>query len=135
MDFEIIGEGFMVPEGPVAAGHFISTIDDQRLVFQITEGRATTIQSAANAEALRRTSLINRPLTLMILAALTGAASVATLAGLVMRNRRDLRSHCGNLLLWHLPRDGKDPDRPRHHFASPVHLARCSAGGAPVQRI
>ncbi len=82
-----------VPDGPVASGHFISTIDDQRIAFQISDGRATTIRSSVNTEALRRTSLINRPFTLIVLAALTGAAAVATLGGLIMRNRRDLRQN------------------------------------------
>jgi len=82
-----------VPEGPLDQGQFISVVDDQRIVFQSVNGRATGIRSANNGEMLRRTSLIDRPITLIALAAMSGIAAVATLAGLIVRNRRDLRQN------------------------------------------
>lgn len=82
-----------VPEGPLDQGRFISVVDDQRIVFETVEGRAIGIRSTNNGETLRRTSLIDRPITLITLAALTGIAAVATLAGLIVRNRRDLRQN------------------------------------------
>ena len=82
-----------VLDGPVEQGRFISAIDNQRIVFQVSEGYATAIQTASNTELLRRAPITDRLTTLIVLATLTGVASVATLIGLPLRNRRDLRQN------------------------------------------
>ena len=50
-------------------------------------------RSFSNTETLQRASLKDRPFTLILLAGLAGAASVATLVGLILRSRRDLRQN------------------------------------------
>jgi hypothetical protein len=82
-----------VPEGPVDQGRFISTIDDERMAFQFRDGRAVSFQPWSNSETLQRAPFWERPLTLAVLACLTGLAAAATLIGLAIRNRRELRQH------------------------------------------
>ena len=82
-----------VPEGPLTEGRFIAATGDERLVFRMTEGRATGFQPWSNTETLQRASLKDRPFTLILLAGLAGAASIATLVGLILRSRRDLRQN------------------------------------------
>ena len=82
-----------VLDGPLSGGRFIAAMGEERLVFRMAEGRATGFQPWSNTETLQRASLADRPLTLIILAGLAGGASGATLVGLVLRNRRDLRQN------------------------------------------
>jgi CubicO group peptidase (beta-lactamase class C family) len=82
-------EAFVL-DGPVDKGRFISANGDERLVFRIKDGRATGFQSAFNTETLQRTAFFDRPLLLIVMAALTALAAVATFAGLALRNTRDL---------------------------------------------
>lgn len=83
-----------VPEGPVSEGRFVSVMGDERLVFRMgADGQATSFRGAGNAETLRRTPLTERPGVLLPAAALTGLAAAATLVGLVLRNRRELRQN------------------------------------------
>ena len=88
------GEGrAWVPDGPVDEGRFISAIGDERLAFQMRDGRAVSYQPASNTETLQRAPFWERPMTLAVFAGLTVFAAVATLIGLALRNRRELRQH------------------------------------------
>lgn len=82
-----------VPEGPLHAGRFISTMGDERLLFQVSDGRATGFKPWSNTETLARASFVERPRTLIMLAALTVFAALGTFGGTALRNRRDLRQN------------------------------------------
>lgn len=80
-------------EGPIRDGRFVATEGDERLAFRMVEGRAVSFRPATNSESLERAGFWNRPGTLALLASLTLAAAVATLAGSALRNRRELRQN------------------------------------------
>lgn len=82
-----------VPEGPAAEGRFVSAIGDDRLTFHMEGGEAVSFRSAFNAETLQRTDLTQRPGVLVLAATLTAFAALATLMGLALRNRRELRQN------------------------------------------
>jgi len=82
-----------VPEGPVGEGRFISAVGDERMAFQIRDGRAVGFQPWSNTETLQRAPFWERPSTLAVFGGLTGLAAIATLVGLAIRNRRELRQH------------------------------------------
>ena len=82
-----------VPEGPVRDGRFMSALSDERIVFQMTGDHAESLRTYSNTETLFRTSLIDRQITLMVLALLTAVASISTLVGIDLCNRRDLRQN------------------------------------------
>jgi CubicO group peptidase (beta-lactamase class C family) len=82
-----------VPDGPVDEGRFISAVGDERLAFQVRDGRATGFQPWSNTETLQRAPFWDRPSTLGVFAGLTALAAIATLVGLAIRNRRELRQH------------------------------------------
>ncbi|MBL8770796.1 MAG: beta-lactamase family protein [Phenylobacterium sp.] len=81
------------PEGPASQGRFIAADDDERLAFHIEDGRATSFRGWSNTETLVRSGVTERPATLGAVAALTGLAAIATLVGLILRNRRELRQN------------------------------------------
>ncbi len=82
-----------VPEGSVRDGRFISALNDERIVFQMAGDHAASLRTYSNTETLFRASLIDRPVTLMVLAVLTALAAISTLVGIGLRNRRDLRQN------------------------------------------
>jgi hypothetical protein len=82
-----------VPEGHANEGRFVSALGDERLVFRVENGRAVNFQPADNTQVYERASLLQRPATLTTLGALSCFAAVATLLGLALRNRRDVRQN------------------------------------------
>lgn len=82
-----------VPEGPVAEGRFVSTQGDERLFFHMDQGRAASYRSALNAETQMRAPFTERLGTLSGMALLVLLASLATFAGVALRNRRDVRQN------------------------------------------
>ncbi|MBX3483834.1 MAG: beta-lactamase family protein [Phenylobacterium sp.] len=82
-----------VPDGPVGEGRFIAAQDEERVAFHVRDGRATSFQPWSNTETLIRAPLTERPTTLAAMALLTALAAVATLIGLALRNRRELRQN------------------------------------------
>lgn len=81
------------PEGPVGGGRFISATTDERLAFRLQDGRAHSFREAANTERLEPAAYWERPGALLALGALVALAAVATLLGLILRNRRELRQN------------------------------------------
>jgi CubicO group peptidase (beta-lactamase class C family) len=82
-----------VPEGPVGEGRFISTTGDERLAFHMVDGRAVSFRPDNNTETLQRASFSQKQGVLAFMAALTGFTAAVTLAGLALRNRRELRQN------------------------------------------
>lgn len=82
-----------VPEGPVGEGRFISTTDDDRLAFHMVDGRGVSFRPDNNAETLQRAPLAERTGVLALMAGLTAFTAIMTLAGLGLRNRRELRQN------------------------------------------
>ncbi|CAN7226368.1 serine hydrolase [Phenylobacterium sp. LjRoot219] len=80
-----------VPEGDPADGRFIALIGDERLAFTMRDGQATGFMNAANVQRFERTSAWRSPGTLGLLAGLTVGAAIVSLAGAMLRNRRELR--------------------------------------------
>lgn len=80
-----------VPEGPVREGRFIAADGDERLAFRMKNGRAVSFRDAFNAAQMQRAAWWMHPLLLGALAGLTGLAAIATLLGVLLRNRRDFR--------------------------------------------
>jgi CubicO group peptidase (beta-lactamase class C family) len=81
------------PEGDASDGRFISGVGADRIAFVMQDGRARAFQGASGAALMERVALGMQPGVLAILAALTGAASLATLGGLFLRNRREFREN------------------------------------------
>jgi CubicO group peptidase (beta-lactamase class C family) len=82
-----------VPEGPVAEGRFVSTIGEGRLLFHMDQGRAVSYRDAINAETEMRAPFTERLSTISTLAGLTLFAALTTWAGLLLRNRREVRQN------------------------------------------
>ncbi|WP_293676142.1 serine hydrolase [uncultured Phenylobacterium sp.] len=82
-----------VPEGPVSEGRFISTVGEERIAFRMRDGHPVSFRSGPNIETLERAAFGERVSTLIAGAVLTLLAAVATLVGLAVRNRRDLRQN------------------------------------------
>lgn len=82
-----------VPDGPASDGRFIAADGDRRIAFRMKNGRATGFQDGFNADRKERAAFWMRPVVLGGLAALTGFAAVATLMGVFLRNRRDVREN------------------------------------------
>lgn len=82
-----------VPEGPVAEGRFVSTQGDERLFFHMDQGRAASYRGALNAETQMRAPFTERLSTLSTMALLVLLAALSTFAGVVLRNRRDVRQN------------------------------------------
>ncbi|MBC7166274.1 serine hydrolase domain-containing protein [Phenylobacterium sp.] len=80
-----------VPEGDPAAGRFVSTTGPERLIFEIRDGKARAFQLGSNDQRFQRVGLWSQPWFLGLLAALAVLAAGATLGGLALRNRRELR--------------------------------------------
>jgi len=82
-----------VPDGPVADGRFVSVTGDQRLAFHMVDGQAVSFRTGMNAETSQRTPFAQRRGLLATMAGLTALTAVLTLAGLALRNRRELRQN------------------------------------------
>jgi CubicO group peptidase (beta-lactamase class C family) len=82
-----------VPEGPPDDGRFIATQGSERLVFDLADGGARAYHEASGSQLFERAPFWRQPQALIILAALTAAAALATFAGVVVRNRREFREN------------------------------------------
>lgn len=82
-----------VPDGPLDQGLFVSSVGHERLAFRTQDGRAASFRMADNSQSFERTSFWRRPDVLAGLAGLVGLAAIATLFGLVLRSRRELRQN------------------------------------------
>jgi CubicO group peptidase (beta-lactamase class C family) len=82
-----------VPDGPVSEGRFIAADGDRRLFFRIQDGRAVSFRDASNAATQKRTPFSQRASTLSLAAGLAGFCAAATLVGLALRNRREVRQN------------------------------------------
>ena len=80
-----------VPYGDPARGEFVAIDGDQRLVFAMNNGRAISMSTAPNSQTFERGGFWDAPLTLAVVAGLTGLAAIATLTGIFLRNRREFR--------------------------------------------
>lgn len=80
-----------VPDGDPSGGRFIASQGERRLAFDIADGRARAFHAADGEASFERASVWRRPLVLAWLGGLSAAAALATLAGLIARNRRDQR--------------------------------------------
>jgi len=80
-----------VPEGDPAKGRFVSDNGVDHLVFSVSNGRARAIVTSLNTQVFTRAQIWDRPNTMLAGAILTALASVATLLGGLIRNRRDFR--------------------------------------------
>jgi hypothetical protein len=79
------------PDGSPDQGRFVSADGDGALVFRMTDGRALGFQTADGAEAFERVGFWRSTKALGLFAALSALAAALTLAGLALRNRRELR--------------------------------------------
>jgi CubicO group peptidase (beta-lactamase class C family) len=80
-----------VPEGDPAQGAFVATTGDQRLAFSIAGGHAVAMQPASNEQLFERAPVWKQPVVLAILAGVAALAALATLGGVLLRNRREFR--------------------------------------------
>ncbi|OXE35989.1 MAG: serine hydrolase [Phenylobacterium zucineum] len=80
-----------VPEGNPEKGRFIADNGVDHLVFSISNGRARAFVSAMNTQVYARAPLWDHPNSLVLAALLTAGASIGTLAGGLIRSRRDFR--------------------------------------------
>ncbi|HEX5377386.1 MAG TPA: serine hydrolase, partial [Phenylobacterium sp.] len=80
-----------VPEGEPGSGRFLSTTGPDRLVFDMSDGRAGRILTAFNSQVFERTGFWGRPEVVIIAAITTALAAAATLGGIFLRNRREFR--------------------------------------------
>jgi CubicO group peptidase (beta-lactamase class C family) len=90
------GEGGVrtwVPEGPPDDGRFIASQGSERLAFDMADGGARAFHVANGTEVMQRMPFWRQPRALAILTALAAAAALATLAGVVVRNRREFREN------------------------------------------
>jgi CubicO group peptidase (beta-lactamase class C family) len=81
------------PDGPLSEGRFVATVGDERLAFLMEDGRPVGFRPEINTETFRRTPFAERPGVLTTMAGLTLLAALATFAGLVLRNRREVRQN------------------------------------------
>lgn len=80
-----------VPEGDLSEGRFISTTGADHLAFSMANGRAYAFQTPLGEQSFERSGFWKRSTTLALLALLSGAAAITTIAGLFLRNRREFR--------------------------------------------
>ena len=85
------GVSAWVPDGPVGSGRFIAAQDESRIAFVMQDGRAVALLPGFGSVLYERASPWRSPARLMLFAALTAAAAIATLIGLGLRNRREVR--------------------------------------------
>ena len=81
------------PEGPLSDRRFISTDGVQRIAFSNEPGEARAYFPSFGSMLMERAPFWHEPGTLAWMAGLTGAAALATLGGIVFRNRREFREN------------------------------------------
>lgn len=82
-----------VPDGPIGEGRFVSVDSDRRLFFRLQDGRAVSFRDDLNAATQKRAAFTERGSILALMAGLSGFCAVATLVGLALRNRREVRQN------------------------------------------
>jgi hypothetical protein len=82
-----------VPEGSIDEGSFITTQGSERVAFDMADGAARAFHPASGTQVFERAQFWRQPQTLAMLAALVAAAALITLAGVVVRNRREFREN------------------------------------------
>jgi len=90
------GAKIWAPEGDPGAGRFIATQGSERIAFDLDSsggGGARAFHVASGTQLFERAPVWRKPQTLALLAALATAAALATLAGVVVRNRREFREN------------------------------------------
>lgn len=87
----LVGSREWVPEGDPAQGRFIDPMGSERLVFDVGQGAARSFRDSTGADRYERAGFWRQPAVLGALAALAAMAAVVTLAGAIMRNRREFR--------------------------------------------
>jgi CubicO group peptidase (beta-lactamase class C family) len=80
-----------VPEGEPDAGRFVAVNGPERLVLDMSAGRASRILVSTNTQVFERTGFWDAPPTLLAVGIATALAALATLAGIFLRNRREFR--------------------------------------------
>jgi CubicO group peptidase (beta-lactamase class C family) len=81
------------PEGPASERRFIATDGEQRIAFSGEPGQARAFFLSYGGAAMERAPFWREPTTIGWLAALAGAAALATLGGVAFRNRREFREN------------------------------------------
>jgi hypothetical protein len=81
------------PEGPLDDRRFIAADGAQRMAFTLEPERARAYLPASGAALMERQRFWRQPPVLAVLAALTAAAAIVTLVGVVIRNRREFREN------------------------------------------
>jgi len=83
-----------VPEAAPGDGRFIATQGAERIAFDLDSGGgARAFHVASGTQLFERAPVWRKPQTLALLAALAAAAALTTLAGVVVRNRREFREN------------------------------------------
>lgn len=81
------------PDGPLGEGRFMATVGDERLAFLMEDGRPVGFRPEINTETFRPAPFSERPGVLSTMAGLTLLAALATFAGALLRNRREVRQN------------------------------------------
>jgi len=79
------------PEGDPANGRFAAAVGSGRLAFGVRPGEPANFTTTSNAALFERTDMWRKPSTLLALAAAAAAAALATLGGVLVRDRREFR--------------------------------------------
>ena len=81
------------PEGPLDEGRFIVSQASERIAFDMAEGGARAFHVSNGTQVMERVAFWRQPQALTMLAALACSAALVTLAGVVIRNRREFREN------------------------------------------
>ncbi len=79
------------PIGNPTAGQFVASTGVERLSFEIADGKALRLLGSDGGATFERTGFWNNPTTLLSLSILSLTAAIATLGGVLLRNRREFR--------------------------------------------
>jgi|SRR5579859_84018 len=81
------------PEGGLEEGRFIRTQGSDRLAFEMSAGAAKAFRPGDGTQLFERRPFWRQPRALEILTALAATAALATIAGVIVRNRREFREN------------------------------------------
>lgn len=83
------------PDDSDTPGRFIADQGSEHLAFALRDGQALAYQDSSGAALIQRAPFWAAPALLLTFAGLTLVAAVATLGGLILRNRREFRQNGG----------------------------------------